>query len=191
MDDARIVDLYWSRSQQAIAESKAKYGVCCRGIAYRILQCDEDADECENDTYLRAWNAMPPSRPRFLGAFLARIARNLSLDAYSKKNAVKRGSGEVPLILHELEECVSGSGLLLEAEADNRLLSKTLDEFLGDLSKEARVFFVQRYWMSLSIKDISSRNHVSEGKVKMSLHRTRCALRKRLSQGGCEYEIAG
>ena len=133
----------------------------------------------------------PPAARGFLGAFLARIARNLSLDAYSKKNAVKRGSGEVPLILHELEECVSGSGFLLEAEGDNRLLSKTLDEFLGDLSKEARVFFVQRYWMSLSIKDISSRNHVSEGKVKMSLHRTRCALRKRLSQGGCEYEIAG
>lgn len=71
MDDTRIVDLYWSRSQQAIAESKAKYGVCCRGIAYRILQCNEDADECENDTYLRAWNAMPPSRPRFFGSVLS------------------------------------------------------------------------------------------------------------------------
>ena len=89
MDDTRIVDLYWSRSQQAIAESKAKYGVCCRGIAYRILQCNEDADECENDTYLRAWNAMPPSRPRFLGAFLARIARIFPLMHIARKTPLK------------------------------------------------------------------------------------------------------
>lgn len=190
MDDRQIVDLYWKRSQRAISESKNKYGAVCYGISYRILQSKEDADECENDTYLRAWNAMPPSRPTFLGAFLSRIARNLSLDVLEKRQAVKRGGGELALVLHELDECVAdsraGTGFDNAEE-----LSLALDTFLRGLSKEARIFFVQRYWMSCSIAEVASRNCVSEGKVKMSLLRTRRSLRKFLDERGGECEIAG
>lgn len=190
MKDNEIVDLYWKRSERAIIESKSKYGACCRGIAYRILQSTEDANECENDTYLRAWNAMPPSRPRMLGSFLSRIARNLSIDMYKRKRTAKRGGGDVPLILHELEECMPYTGLSVEGSTDGCDLSEILDSFLESISKEARVFFVQRYWMSCPITEIASKNNVSEGKVKMSLHRTRRALRKYLDERADEYEIA-
>ena len=190
MEDKEIVDLYWERSQRAIAESKSKYGACCNAIAYRILQSREDADECENDTYLRAWNAMPPSRPAFLGAFLSRIARNLSLDVLEKRRAVKRGGGELALVLHELEECVADLRVDMEFD-DAEGLSLALDAFLRGLSKEARVFFVQRYWMSYSIAEVASQNSVSEGKVKMSLLRTRRLLRKFLDERDGEYEVAG
>ena len=190
MEDKEIVDLYWERSQRAIAESKSKYGACCNAIAYRILQNREDADECENDTYLRAWNAMPPSRPAFLGAFLSRIARNLSLDVLEKRQTAKRGGGELTLVLHELEECIAD--LRVDTGFDDAgELSLALDAFLRGLSKEARVFFVQRYWMSCSIAEVASRNNVSEGKAKMSLLRTRRSLRRFLDERGGEYEVAG
>ncbi len=190
LEDKEIVDLYWARLEQAIVESKSKYGACCRGIAYRILQNNEDADECENDTYLRAWNAMPPSRPKFLGAFLSRIARNISIDLYEKRRAAKRGGGQTSLVLHELEECIPDVGLRAEDDIDSCGLSNSLDLFLGGLSKEARIFFIQRYWMSCSIAEIAIKNNASEGKVKMSLHRTRRALRKHLAEGSDGYEIA-
>lgn len=190
MEDSEIVDLYWERSERAIAESRIKYGACCRALAYRILQSKEDSDECENDTYLRAWNAMPSARPTFLGAFLAKITRNLSLDKLERRGAAKRGGGEIPVILDELQECIPALSIADGPFSDNAILSALLDEFLTSLSKEARVFFVQRYWMSMAVVEIAEKNSVSQGKVKMSLHRSRNALRKRLEARGENYELA-
>ena len=190
MEDFEIVDLYWERSERAIAESRVKYGARCRALAYRILQSKEDSDECENDTYLRAWNAMPSARPTFLGAFLTKITRNLSLDKLERRSAAKRGGGEIPVILGELQESIPAASTIDDPFSDNAVLSMLLDEFLSSLSKEARVFFVQRYWMSMAVAEIAEKNSVSQGKVKMSLHRSRNALRKRLEAKGENYELA-
>lgn len=190
MEDSEIVDLYWERSERAIAESRIKYGARCRALAYRILQSKEDSDECESDTYLRAWNAMPSARPTFLGAFLSKITRNLSLDKLERRGAAKRGGGEMPVILGELQECIPAAPMIDDPFSDNAALSMLLDEFLSSLSKEARVFFVQRYWMSMAVAEIAEKNSVSQGKVKMSLHRSRNALRKCLEAKGENYELA-
>ncbi len=186
MEDKAIVDCFWARDQLAIIESKKKYGALCRGIAYRLIQNSEDAAECENDTYLRAWNSIPTARPNRLDAFLCRIVRNLSLDVLDKKKAAKRGGGAVEEILDELDEC----SLQLRQQpddGDNRHLAQVLDSFLEQMPKSARVYFMQRYWMGYSIKEIARFGNVSQGKVKMSLMRTRQALRRRLEQEGIDY----
>ena len=107
IEDKEILGLYWNRSENAITETRNKYGRYLRGIAARILRNNEDAEECESDTYMKAWDRLPPDKPDILSAFLGKITRNLSLDLYEKKNTQKRGGGEIPLILEELEECLS------------------------------------------------------------------------------------
>lgn len=106
MDDKQIVDLYWERSETAISETSKKYGKYCRYIAFNILRNDEDSEECVNDTYLRAWNSIPPNRPSVLKTFLGKITRNLSLDRYELLNAKKRNDGQMPLIFDEIQECI-------------------------------------------------------------------------------------
>ena len=118
MDDKQIIDLYWERSENAISETDRKYGSYFRHIAYNILYSHEDTEECVNDTYLRAWNSMPPQRPNRLAVFLGKITRNLSLNRYEAMHAEKRGGGQVPYILDELEECIS----------DNTNVAKTIEE---------------------------------------------------------------
>ena len=112
MEDSDIVKLYWKRSERAIGETKTKYGTFCRGVAFRILRDSQDAQECEQDTYLRAWNAMPPQRPNVLQAFLGKIARNAALDRWREGKAEKRGQGQVPVLIDELADCLpDGSGV--------------------------------------------------------------------------------
>ena len=106
MDDKQILDLYWERSEAAISETSKKYGKYCRYIAFNILHNDEDSEECVNDTYLRAWNSIPPNRPSVLKTFLGKITRNLSLDRYELLNAKKRNGGQMPLIFDEIQECI-------------------------------------------------------------------------------------
>ena len=106
MDDLHVIDLYWARAETAISETEKKYGGYCYSIAYRILHDNEDSEECVNDTYMRAWDSMPPHRPSALKRFLGRITRNLSLDRYEQRTAEKRGFGEIPLALEELQECI-------------------------------------------------------------------------------------
>ena len=106
MEDQAIINLYFSRSENAVRETKAKYGRMLLSIAFGILKIQEDAEECENDTYLKTWYSIPPARPDVFSAFLSRIARNLSLDRFEYLHALKRGSGEIPLLLDELEECI-------------------------------------------------------------------------------------
>ena len=185
MDDRKIIDLYWARSQQAIAESELKYGAYCRAIARGILDREEDAEECVNDTWFNAWNAMPPKRPDVLSAFLGKITRNLSIDRYKAIHADKRGGGNVPAALSELEECVpSLHGV--ESAMDEKLLSQAIDAFLRTLPQRECNVFLRRYWYVDSVKEIAKRFGLNENSVKSILFRTREKLRIYLEREGIQ-----
>ena len=185
MDDKQIIDLYWARSESAIAETAAKYGSFCHRIAYNILASREDSEECVNDTYLKTWEAIPPRRPTKLAAFLGKITRNLALNRYVQRKAEKRGGGQVPLALEELAECVPDPDSV-ERRVDDRFLAEMFNVFLSRLPEEARKVFLLRYWSLYPVRDIAAACAVSESKVKMSLMRTRKKLRTFLEQEGIE-----
>ena len=179
MEDGQIVEMYWNRLENAITETSQKYEKFCRHIAHRILYNAADEDECINDTYLRTWNSIPPQRPDSLRAYLGRITRNLALNMWEKYNARKRGADMVTLALEELEECIPNTNSM-EHVAEQMVLTESLNLFLGQLSKETRVIFMERYWYFASIKEIASKYEMSESKVKMTLHRTREKLKPEL-----------
>lgn len=175
MDDKGIVELYFARSENAIQETAAKYGGYCYTIAFNILSSREDAQECVNDTYLAAWNSIPPKRPAVLSAFLGKISRYISLDRWKSRSRVKRGGGELPLCLEELDECVSGKESVEDAVFRKELLAG-INRFLGQLSDVERRVFLCRYWYMASVADISRRFGFSQSKVTSMLHRTRGKL---------------
>jgi len=182
MEDEAIVNLYFDRDENAITETKTRYGKLLRSIAYKILKNREDAEECEDDTYVKAWNAMPPERPKILSAFLSKITRNLSLDRYRKNAAVKRGAGEMTVLLGELTECLPDHQ---DADLTNEIVVRdTLNAFLDHLPKEARMIFMRRYWFCDSVRDIAKTYGCSESKVKSSLMRSRQKLRTTLEREG-------
>ena len=183
MDDHQIIALYWARSETAISETAKKYGNYCHQIAWRILDSREDSEECVNDTWLKTWEAIPPARPERLSAFLGRITRNLALQRYEKMNAAKRGSGQVPLALHELEACIPVKNHV-EQVVDQLALTEILNVFLEGLSAETRKVFMRRYWFLWSVKEIAAEYGISESKVKVTLHRTRRKLRTLLEKEG-------
>ncbi len=154
MEDQQIVQLYWDRDEKAIAATSEKYGNYCTSIARNILDNNEDVKECVNDTYLKAWNAMPPHRPNILSAFLGKITRNLSINRYKHNVASKRGGGEFSVALDELEECVSGYSNV-EQEMEHQELVKAINGFLGKLSSKKRSIFVCRYLYFDSFSDIA------------------------------------
>ena len=178
MEDSKIIDLYFERNEAAITETDQKYGAYCRSIAWNILQNHEDSEECVSDTWLRAWNAMPPQRPRVLRQFLAKITRNLSLDRFRADHAHKRGSGEVPLALEELKECVGSGNPATDAE--RKLLEELIGQFLQQLSQRDRGVFLRRYFYMESHKDIAARYGMKETNVRLCLSRTRQRLREYL-----------
>lgn len=145
----------------------------------------EDAEECVNDTYLNAWNSMPPHRPVVLSTFLGKITRNLSFNRYKHNTAEKRGGGEIAIVLDELGECVSGKNDIEQA-LHHRELVKAINTFLGTLSPEKRNIFVCRYWYTDSISDIAMRHGMKEGTVSMTLNRLRLQLRNYLFERGYE-----
>ena len=179
MDDRRIVDLYWARDEQAILESDKKYGRMLHSLSYSLLSSREDAEECVNDTYLDAWGAMPSARPEFLGAFLSKITRRISVDRFRKRHREKRGG--IDNLTAELSECISG-GRTPSEEYDDKRISEQLNEFLYGQPKEKRVMFVLRYFYSSSIDDIADRLGISESKVKTTLFRMRAELKERLEE---------
>lgn len=183
MEDERIVELYWARSEKAISETADKYGRYCYSIAYNILHSREDSEECVNDTYLKAWNAMPEERPRRLAAFLGRITRNLSLNRLEKYEAKKRGAGQVPLALEELQECVPSADNT-EQIVDDMALADLLNRFLASSGAEKRKIFMRRYWYLSSVAEIAKAYGISESKVKMSLLRSREELKRYLEKEG-------
>ncbi len=192
MDDRNIVDLYWARDERAIAESEAKYGRYCLQISMNILENHQDAEECVNDTYLHAWQAMPPRRPIRLGAFLAKITRHLSIDRYRANHAAKRGHMLFSVPLDELTECIpAGShryeddfhpGLDDELEASR--IGDAINRFLRRQRPEVRDIFICRYFYSDSIGEITARFGMTESRVKSLLSRTRARLRKHLESEG-------
>jgi RNA polymerase sigma-70 factor (ECF subfamily) len=180
MTDEKIIDLYWARSEKAIEETDRAYGRYFTSIAYGILKNQEDAKETVNDTYLAAWNSMPPERPRHLKAFLGAVTRRLSINRAEYNRAKKRGGGEYTLVLDELAECVSGSEDLAESVA----LQNALNGFLRNLKPEPRRVFILRYWHMRSVEELATELGMSESRVKSMLMRTRKSLKKYLVQEG-------
>lgn len=181
MEDGEIVALYWQRSEQAIAETQCKYGGYCYSIAKNILWSAEDSEETVSDTYIGAWNAMPPSRPEQLRTFLGKITRRLALKKLRTQTAEKRGGGETQLVLDELEGCVP-AGADVEMQVELRELVRRIDAFLQTLSREERRVFLCRYWYFDSITEIAERFGFGQSKVKMMLLRTRGKLLTQLER---------
>ncbi len=181
MEDEQIVALYWARDEAALTESDRKYGAYCQSIAWNVLRSREDADECVNDTWFHAWNAMPPERPDILSAFLGRITRNLSLDRYRRRHAAKRGGGLEAIDL-ELDDCSAGPGL--DNHLDAIAVAEAITAFLRASDQVTRVIFLRRYWYADSIQKIAQRYHISESKVKSLLYRSRKRLRRYLEEEG-------
>lgn len=175
MDDVRIIELYWQRDKQAITETQTKYSKYLYSIAHNILKNKEDAEECENDTYLAAWNTIPPQKPQWLSAFLGKITRNLSLKKFRLTQAKKRGGKSTTLPIDELYDCIAESRAF-EYERKAQELASVLNTFLKSLDKEQRRIFVCRYWYCDSISDIAKQFGYSQSKVKMALLRTRQKL---------------
>lgn len=183
MEDSTIIDLFWARKERALEETDRKYGSYCWTIAHNILRNRQDSEECVNDTYMKAWNAMPPHRPAILSAFLGKITRNLSLDRFKAGRTGKRGGGRVLLALEELEECIPCGSDVEQALADAEL-ARTIDRFLRKLPEKECCVFLRRYWYVDTVQEIARRYHLSEGTVKSCLHRTRNKLRVYLEQEG-------
>ncbi len=183
MNDQAILQLYFDRSEAAIIHTEAKYGGYCYSIAYRILSDREDSEESVSDTYLAAWNAIPPRRPDVLATFLGRLTRNISINRWKHRNAYKRGGGEMDLALEELGECVSGSPTPEQAYTQ-REIQVAFRDFLDTLSETERRVFMRRYWYLDSMKEICQRFRFSESKVKSMLHRVRKKLHAKLEKEG-------
>lgn len=185
MDDNKIVDLYWERSEAAISESQKKYGRYCHSIAYNILCSHEDAEECVNDTYIKAWNAMPPHRPERLSAFLGKITRNTALDRYVYAKAKKRSDGRTEVVLEEMAECVPDAKTS-RCLADELALKEAINGFLRSLPAQKRIIFLRRYWYISSIREIADDYGLKESNVKVTLLRTRKMFKVYLEKEGIE-----
>ncbi len=183
MEDRKIVDLYWQRDENAIPETAAKFGGYCRTIAYNILADAEDAEECLNDTWLRAWNTMPTNRPNKLAPYLGKLSRWISLTRLREKTSLKRGGGETELVLDELAEAVD-SGADVEKAVELNELNAALRRFLKNLGETERQVFLARYWFIASIAEIAEKFGFSESKVTSMLHRTRKKLLAYLKEEG-------
>lgn len=183
MDDEKIIDLYFARSEQAVKETANKYGRYLNTVAHNILHSKEDCEECINDTYMHAWQKIPPERPKSFSAFLAKITRNLALNKYESRNAKKRGNGQVPLVLDELSQCIADTSDV-QKNIEDADLTEALNRFLAELSADARKIFMRRYWYMSTVKEIAGDYGLSESKVKMTLLRTRNKLNKFLKEEG-------
>lgn len=185
MDDNGIIRLYWDRNDQAIRLTSEKYGHYCKSIAKNILGNEEDAEECVNDTYLNAWNAMPTHWPEQLSTFLGKITRNLSFNRYKHNRAEKRGGGEIPLVLDELADCVSDTDDVGQ-RIDRRELEKAINSFVRNLPAKKRRLFIRRYWYADPVASIAADYGMSPASVSKTLERTRKQLKEVLTERGFE-----
>ncbi len=185
MDDTGIIQLYWDRNDQAIKVTSDKYGHYCKAIARNILNNEEDAEECVNDTYLNAWNSMPPHWPEQLATFLGKITRNLSFNKYKHNHTEKRGGDEITLVLDELVDCISDIDDV-EQVIDRQELIKTINSFVKSLPVSKRNIFVRRYWYVDSVAEIAHDNGMLQGTVSKTLERTRKQLKVYLIERGFE-----
>jgi len=178
MQDSAIVQLYWDRDERAISVTAEKYGAYCTAIASHILQDGQDVDECVNDTWLGAWNAMPPHRPGKLSLFLGKITRNLAINRCRYNNAQKR-SGNLREVLSELTECADP-----QLRMEQKELTAALNEFLMKLPEGKRSLFLQRYWYAQPVAQIARQRFMTQGAVTMQLKRIREQLQRHLKERG-------
>lgn len=183
MEDTQIIELYFSRSESAIGETAGKYGAYLNQVAYNILRCREDTEEVVEDTYLAAWNAIPPERPRILKHFLSRITRNLSFDRLDYISAKRRDVHMITL-LSELEACLPDENGDVEAAMEAKQIGKMLNRFLSGLEKLDCAVFVNRYYYSMTISEIAKKYELPDRNVKYRLSCMRCQLRKLLAREG-------
>lgn len=181
MDDNRIIELFWARDEEAIHETDAAYGGPLRSLAMRIVQSLEDAGECVNDTYWKAWDTIPPQRPQYLFAYLAKICRNFAFGVLDRDQALKRSAVVVELSA-EMQQCLPDR--MAEARMESRELGRVLNAFLGTLRRDDRIIFLRRYWYGDAVEEISRRYGMTRSKVKTQLHRTRAKLKAYLEQEG-------
>lgn len=183
MEDERIVDLYWARSESAISETETKYGHYLHKIAMNILNNQEDTQESVNDTYLAAWNSMPDNRPSILQAYLAKLTRRISIDRFRYKTREKRGASQYAISLSELEECLS-AGNTTEEHVEAGLLSESIAAYLESLPSKTRRAFLGRYYYLDSMKEVAAYCGMTEAACKSLLHRTRLGLKTHLQKEG-------
>lgn len=183
MNDSEIIELYWNRMESAIIHTAEKYSSYCRSISMNILNNSADAEECVNDTYLHAWNAIPPNRPSVFRTWLGKITRNLSIDRYKKSISQKRGGYEIELLLSELENCIPDTNNV-ENRMEDLEIAHLISVFLRSIKEESRLVFIRRYFYCDSVIQIANRFNMSESKVKSSLFRTRKALKSHLEKEG-------
>ena len=184
LEDSKIIELFFARVEQAIVELSEKYGTVCGRIARNILKNDLDAEECVNDTYLAAWNTIPPQKPNPLRTYIFRIVRNIAIARYHANTSVKRNS-IYDVALDELENCLAAPNTI-EQEISAKELSRQIDHFLATLDEENQMMFVRRYWYSDSISDIAERFQTSNNNVSVHLSRTREKLKTYLKKEGFE-----
>ncbi len=187
MQDEKIVELYWQRNESAIRETQDKYDNYLHKIAYNILSNEEDSHESVNDTYLAAWNSMPPHKPSVLSTYLGKLTRRISIDIFRKRNRVKRQGSEYALSLTELADCIASENSP-EKDYEIKLLGELLNTFLRTLSEDARNVFIGRYYYLDSVKEVAKYCGISESKAKTLLFRTRNSLREYLKKEGFIYE---
>ncbi|MBO4853978.1 MAG: sigma-70 family RNA polymerase sigma factor [Oscillospiraceae bacterium] len=183
MEDGQIVELYWQREEAAVWQTQEKYGALCLSVAVGVLSDRADAEECVNDLYIAAWNAMPPHRPGNLAAFLATLTRRIALKRLRMQTAAKRNGGEAALVWEELSECVAGADDTRQA-VEARELARSVNAFLATLRHKERRVFLCRYWYFDSVGDIARRFGWGESRVKMTLKRTREKLMRYLKEEG-------
>ena len=184
MNDKDIVALFEKRDEQAIKECRAAYGSYCHGIALRILESQEDAEECVADTWLRAWNAIPPVKPCSLSSYLGAVTRNLAYDCYRKNHQQKRGNGEIALAFDEIEAVFTHNATPDDA-LDQKALAQTINRFLATLSERDRNILLARYYFVYPVKEIAQKHGKSEKYVRIILARTLQKLKKFLEKENC------
>lgn len=182
VEDSKIIELFYERSEQAIVELSNKYGSVCAKVADNILNNSQDTEECVNDAYLGAWDSIPPQKPNPLLSYVCRIVRNLAIKKYHANTAAKRNS-TYDIVLDELENCFPASNPV-EDEFNAREVARTIDAFLETLDTENRILFVRRYWYSDSIAELAKIFHTSSHNISVRLSRTREKQRKYLRKEG-------
>ncbi len=184
MNDSELLQLYFCREQTAVDKTFEKYGRLCQGVAYGILKDRRDAEECVNDAFLNAWNAIPPQKPKSFSAFLTKATRNLAIDKLRKSSAKKRMLSEYEIALEELGECVGTSEV--EENFDASITLCAINSFLEAQNAKKRNIFLRRYFYFDSIKEIAQRYGLKDSNVKMTLKRTKDALKEFLEKEGIE-----
>lgn len=182
MEDHEIIALFFRRSEEAVTAASRKYGAYCRSVVTNILPSREDAEECINDTWLSAWDSIPPNRPQRLGVYLARIARNTALNRRKELTAQKRGGGAVDAVLEELHECIGDSGM--DEALDELVLRDAINAFLRSQPKQKRDIFIRRYWAMEPVNDIAKALGLRRGQTATILYRMRRELKEYLEKEG-------